>query len=100
MPLVRQRTDAITPLEWLEVLKDGWITGITPRQLRALRATRSAMTHWMRLFSITHSRADFALYGVAVGAMAIFVALHAASRHCARLAALALGGFAAWSLLE
>ena len=72
---MRQRTDAITPLEWLEVLKDGWITGITPRQLRALRATRSAMTHWMRLFSITHSRADFALYGVAVGAMAIFVAL-------------------------
>ena len=58
------------------------------------------MTHWMRLFSITHSRAEFVLCGVAVGAMAIFVALHAASRHCARLAALALGGFAAWSLLE
>lgn len=50
------------------------------------------MTHWMRLFSITHSRADFVLYGVAVGAMAIFVALQAAPGYCAGPAALALGG--------
>lgn len=58
------------------------------------------MTHWMRLFSITHSRADFVLYGITVGAMAIFVALQAAPGYCAGPAALTLGGFAAWSLLE
>ncbi len=62
------------------------------------------MTRWTGLFSITHSRTayytDFVIYGAAVGAMLIFVALHGAVGQRALLAALALGGFAAWSLLE